>query len=153
MGTLRHSSASAILSAGTLQLDTAAMTLTGPAGTCTVPHGAFALLRALLERPGQVMSLEQLVRACYPEPDQEPGNAEAAVKTRVLRARDAIEHVGGSGTLLRSIYGAGYILDGEPRTVRALTPEQAAALDQILATHPNAALVAAFAGPASEAVR
>ena len=145
MGTLRPPSASAVLSAGALQLDVAAMALTGPAGMCTVPHGAFALLRALMERPGQVMTVEQLVKACWPDPEQEPGNAEAAVKTRVLRARDVIEQVGGSGKLLRSIYAAGYTFDGEPRTVRTLTPEQDAALERLLATHPDAALVAAFA--------
>lgn len=145
MGALRPPSASAILSVGVLQLDTAAMALSGPAGTCTVPHGAFTLLRALMERPGQVMSMEQLVKACWPEPEQEPGNAEAAVKTRVLRAREVIDQVGASGKLLRSIYGAGYAVEGTPHVVRVFTPEQASTLEQLLATHPDAALVAAFA--------
>ena len=148
MGTLRSPFASAVLSAGALQLDTAAMALSGPAGTCTVPHGAFTLLRALMERPGQVMTMEQLVKACWPDPEQEPGNAEAAVKTRVLRAREVIEQIGASGKMLRSVYGAGYTIDGEPRTVRTLTPEQDVALERLLATHPDAALVAAFAAQA-----
>ncbi len=147
MGSLRQRFSPVFLSAGALTLDTGAHALIGPGGSCDLTLGAYAVLRALMERPGVVIEIGQLVAECWPDADLEPGHAEVSVRMRVLRAREAIANVGASGKLLRSVSGVGYRIEGAPRVVRAFTPEQAAAFDQLLATHPDAALVAAFASP------
>jgi len=151
MGSVRQRFSPAFLSAGALTLDTGAHALIGPHGSCDLHLGAYAVLRALMQRPGMVVEIGQLVAECWPDVDLEPGHAEGSVRVRVLRARAAIESVGASGKLLRSVSGIGYRIEGAPRVVRAFTLEQAAALDQLLATHPNAALVAAFAVPTAGA--
>ncbi len=147
MGPLRQRFSPVFLSAGALTLDTGAHALIGPGGSCDLTLGAYAVLRALMQRPGVVIEIGQLVAECWPDADLEPGHAEVSVRMRVLRAREAIANVGASGKLLRSVSGVGYRIEGAPRVVRAFTPEQAAAFDQMLATHPDAALVAAFASP------
>jgi len=149
MGSVRQRFSPPFLSAGVLTLDTGAHALIGPRGTCDLHLGAYAVLRALMQRPAIVVEIGQLVAECWPDADLEPGHAEVSVRMRVLRARAAIEDVGASGKLLRSVSGVGYRIEGAPRVVRAFTPEQAAAFDQLLATHPDAALVAAFATPAA----
>lgn len=152
MGLVRQRFSPAFLSAGVLTLDTGAHALIGPGGSCDLHLGAYAVLRAVMQRPGIVVEIGQLVAECWPDADLEPDHAEVSVRMRVARARAAIESVGASGKLLRSVSGVGYRIEGAPRMVRAFTPEQAAALEELLASHPNAALVAAFATPAAGAV-
>lgn len=151
MGLVRQRFSPAFLSAGVLTLDTGAHALIGPGGSCDLHLGAYAVLRAVMQRPGIVVEIGQLVAECWPDADLEPDHAEVSVRMRVARARAAIESVGASGKLLRSVSGVGYRIEGAPRMVRAFTPEQAAALEELLASHPNAALVAAFATPATGA--
>ncbi len=136
---------SAFLSAGVLTLDTAAHILSGPAGTRELHGRTYVLLRTLMRQPGQAAPMAQIVEAFWPDPDLQPRKLADAVKGRVLQARHAIAAVGAPRNLLRVVYRGGYLIEGAPRVVRALTPAQAVALDQLLATHPNAALVAAFA--------
>ena len=138
---------SAFLSAGVLTLDTSARTLSGPTGTRALHGMTYLFLRTLMRHPGQAVAIEQIVAACWPEPALRPAGVDGAVRARVLQVRQAISQVGASRKLLRMVYRGGYLIEGAPRVVHAFSPEQAAAFHQILATHPDAALVAAFASP------
>ena len=146
-----HPAPSAFLSAGVLTLDTSARTLSGPTGTCVLHGMTYLFLRTLMRQPGQAVVIEQIVAACWPEPALRPAGVGGAVRARAVQVRQAISQVGASRKLLRMVYRGGYLIEGVPRVVRAFTPEQAVAFHQILATHPDAALVAAFAAQASEA--
>ena len=136
----------ACLSVGSLVLDAGARTLTGPAGTCDLRVGALAVLRALMRQPGQVVEIGRLIEARWCS-NLEPASAQTAIRMALSRARDAIAHVGGDPKQLRAASGVGYKLIGEAKVVRSFTLEQAALLDQLLASHPDATRVAALVEP------
>lgn len=141
MASLLTSSPVPYLSAGVLVLDTHTRSLTGPTGSCRLDVAPFIVLRELMRRPGAVISQEQLIEASWPDQDSEPDHPEDAIRARVCRAREALERVGAPREQLALRFPRGYSIEGERRVVRAYTPRQAAALDRLVATHPDRAAV------------
>ena len=98
------------LSAGELTLDVAGRMLIGPAGSRSIGRGVFPVLVRLMRHPGRVLETAELISVCWSDPDFEPEHAPAAVRSRVLRAREEIASVGGNPRILRSVFGVGYAL-------------------------------------------
>ena len=132
-----------MLSAGLLALDTRGFVLFGPHGASAgLDLGPYLVLRELMRRPGVVVSTSALIEAMWPDVDQEPRDTEHAVRQRVVRARQAVRSVGVPGTALRLIRGAGYSVAAAPAVVLVVTPLQATAIRELVATHPNRAAAA-----------
>jgi DNA-binding response OmpR family regulator len=98
------------LTVGPLKLEIAAMRLTCSGRTVELTASEFALLRALAERPGRVLSREQLL-------DLARGSAEEAfdrsIDVHIFRLRQKIESDPRHPRLLRTIRGLGYMLAGD----------------------------------------
>lgn len=96
-----------VLRAGRLVLDTAALTATLDGKAVPLTGYEFALLRAFVERPGRVLSREQLL-------DVAKGNAEEAfdrsVDGHISRLRHKLGDDPRQPTLLKTVRGAGYML-------------------------------------------
>jgi two-component system OmpR family response regulator len=69
-----------------------------------------AVLSALLQRPGQVLSRDTLVELVCGE---EPNVGERAIDTQISRLRRKLQ-AHGQPALIRTVYGLGYVLDAEP---------------------------------------
>lgn len=80
-------------------------TLISPAGTETSLGVAEAqLLIALLERPNQILSREQLLCG------RDLNALDRSIDLRVSRLRRRFEHDGQHGRFIKTVYGAGYLL-------------------------------------------
>jgi DNA-binding response OmpR family regulator len=92
---------------GRLTLETGALTVTLAGRTVPVTAYEFALLRALAERAGRVLSREQLL-------DLAKGSAEEAfdrsIDVHISRLRQRLEADPRHPRLLRTVRGAGYML-------------------------------------------
>jgi DNA-binding response OmpR family regulator len=95
------------LTVGPLRLDLAAMSVSVRGTTVDLTSYEFALLRALAERQGRVLSREQLL-------DLARGSAEEAfdrsVDVHIFRLRQKIEADPRRPRLLKTVRGAGYLL-------------------------------------------
>ena len=92
---------------GDLSLDTAALTLAGPAGTARLSKNENALLEALLRRAGQLVSREALFHAVWGAEDfVEEGNLDSYIHFARRRLRAV-----GSGAAIRTVRGVGYCLE------------------------------------------
>lgn len=69
-----------------------------------------AVLSALLQRPGQVLSRDTLVDLVCRE---DPNVGERAIDTQISRLRRKLQ-AHGQPVLIRTVYGLGYVLDIEP---------------------------------------
>jgi DNA-binding response OmpR family regulator len=99
------------LTAGPLRLDVAAMRVTVDGKVVNVTAYEFALLRALTERAGRVLSREQLL-------DLARGNAEEAfdrsIDVHISRLRQKLEIDPRHPRLLKTVRGLGYMVaDGD----------------------------------------
>ena len=74
--------------------------------------GEFELLRALLERPNEVRSRDELMNALY---GREAGPFDRAIDVGVARLRRKVEREPSAPDLIRSVRGAGYLLAAEVR--------------------------------------
>ena len=74
--------------------------------------GEFELLRALLERPNEVRSRDELMNALY---GREAGPFDRAIDVGVARLRRKVERDASAPDLIRSVRGAGYLLATEVR--------------------------------------
>jgi DNA-binding response OmpR family regulator len=95
------------LTVGGLHLDPARLTVTLDGKSIDVTSYEFAILRALAERPGRVMSREQLL-------DLAKGSAELSfdrsIDVHVSRLRAKLGDDSRSPRLLKTVRGAGYLL-------------------------------------------
>jgi DNA-binding response OmpR family regulator len=95
-----------LLTVGPLKLDTTARTVTLRGKPVNVTSYELALLRALAERPGRVLSREQLLDLA--------GNADEAfdrsIDVHISRLRQKLEADPRRPTLLKTIRGLGYVL-------------------------------------------
>ncbi|NIF83080.1 transcriptional regulator [Comamonas sp. Tr-654] len=74
----------------------------------------FALLLALLKRPKQIMSREQIMDMTQAEDTV----FDRAIDVQMLRLRRKVETSGRSPTLLKTKRGAGYFLDADVQVLR-----------------------------------
>jgi len=90
-----------------LRLDVLARRLVGRDGMdISLTSGEFDLLRALIERPNQVHTRDQLMNCLH---GRDAGPFDRAVDVQVGRLRRKIEVDAGSPQLIKSIRGAGYL--------------------------------------------
>lgn len=83
--------------------------LRGPGGeTLTPPPGVAALLQVFLDHPQRILARETLLATAGLPPDLDA----RAVEMRVSRVRQAMRSLGGRD-LIRTLRGAGYLLDAE----------------------------------------
>jgi two-component system, OmpR family, response regulator len=103
----RTGPAERVLKAGRLVLDTGALSATLDGRPVPVTGYEFALLRAFAERPGRVLSREQLL-------DVAKGNAEdsfdRSIDGHVSRLRSKLGDDPRHPRLLKTVRGAGYVL-------------------------------------------
>ena len=96
-----------VLMVGPLKLDTAARAVTLRGKAMNLTSYEFSLLRALAERPGRVLSREQIM-------DLARGTAEEAfdrsIDVHVSRLRQKLEHDPRHPSLIKTIRGLGYML-------------------------------------------
>lgn len=118
-----------VLSAADVALDQVSRELIGPRGAHRLSRGPFAVLQELMVRPERIVSVGRLVEVLWSNDRDEPLDAEAAVRKRVLAARDALEAVGASRDQLELRFQAGYRMNGKPSRWRKVTAEQEATLD------------------------
>lgn len=74
----------------------------------------FALLLALLKRPRQIMSREQIMDLTQAEDDV----FDRAIDVQMLRLRRKVETSSRAPTLLKTKRGAGYFLDADVQVLR-----------------------------------
>lgn len=74
--------------------------------------GEFDLLRALLERPNEVRTRDELMTALH---GREAGPFDRAIDVAVARLRRKIEHDPANPELIRSVRGVGYLLATDAR--------------------------------------
>jgi len=95
------------LTAGSLRIDLGAMAVTVDGRPVTLTSYEFALLRALAEQPGRVMSREQLM-------DLARGNAEDAfdrsIDVHISRLRQKLEPDPRHPSFLKTVRGVGYMV-------------------------------------------
>ena len=89
-----------------------------------------AVLSALLQRPGQVLSRETLVDLVCRE---DPNIGERAIDTQISRLRRKLQ-AHGQPVLIRTVYGLGYVLDIEPPKPFALQTPASFRFDPVAAS-------------------
>jgi len=103
----RPASGNGLLEFSGLQLDVLARRLVGRDGSDIVlTSGEFDLLRALIERPNQVHTRDELMNSLH---GRDAGPFDRAVDVQVGRLRRKIEVDPASPQLIKSVRGAGYI--------------------------------------------
>lgn len=96
------------------RLDVSARRLTSPAGDDVVlTTGEFDLLRALAERPHQVLTRDQLMNAVH---GRDAGPYDRAIDVQVGRLRRKLEDDASDPRLIKSVRGAGYLFAPAVRT-------------------------------------
>ncbi|HEY4529684.1 MAG TPA: response regulator transcription factor [Luteimonas sp.] len=78
----------------------------------TLTTGEFDLLRALLERPNEVRSRDELMTSLY---GREAGPFDRAIDVAIARLRRKVEPDPANPDLIRSVRGLGYLLAAEVR--------------------------------------
>lgn len=97
------------------KLDLLARRLLDTAGDeVTLTTGEFELLRALLERPRQVLTRDQLMTSVH---GRQAGPFDRTIDVGIGRLRRKIERDPGDPKLIRSVRGAGYLFAAEVRSV------------------------------------
>jgi DNA-binding response OmpR family regulator len=100
-----------VLAVGPLRIDAASRSVTLRNRTVNVTSYEFAILRALAERPGRVLSREQIL-------DLARGNSEEtfdrSIDVHVSRLRQKLESDPRHPSLLKTIRGLGYMLADTP---------------------------------------
>lgn len=105
----RHSGARAVFSAGTVSVDTAARSATVQGESVALTACQFDLLRAFVERPGRVLTRDQLL-------DLVREHSAAALRTidaHVSRLRQKVGDDPRHPRLLKTVRGVGYVLTAE----------------------------------------
>jgi DNA-binding response OmpR family regulator len=101
-----------VLSVGPLKIDTASRTVMLRNRTINVTTYEFALLRALAERPGRVLSREQILDLARGTTEE---TFDRSIDVHVSRLRQKLESDPRHPSLLKTIRGLGYVLvDGAP---------------------------------------
>ncbi|MEV0408284.1 response regulator transcription factor [Actinoallomurus sp. NPDC050550] len=110
----------AVLHAGDLRLDPATRTVTRGETEITVTGKEYALLEALIRRPGNVLTRERLIEHCW---DLATSPYSNVVDAHIKALRDKIDRPFGT-TTIETVRGAGYRLrrDGGRPTSPARTP-------------------------------
>jgi DNA-binding response OmpR family regulator len=101
------------------EFDPASLTLSLPGGAHRqLTQGEGRLLALFLEQPGRVLSREQLLGHLCQEPRD---TADRAIDSRVYRLRRKLQ-AADEPELLRTVYGAGYMLDAQVQVLTAADP-------------------------------
>lgn len=96
-----------------LMLDVAGRRLMDEAGAeIPLTSGEFDLLKALLDRPHEVLTRDQLMNALH---GRDAGPFDRAIDVGIARLRRKIERDPSAPRLIRSVRGAGYMLAAEVR--------------------------------------
>lgn len=91
-----------------LQLEPAARRLTGRSGEeISLTTGEFQLLQALLERPHQVLTRDQLMNVLH---GRDAGPFDRAIDVQIGRLRRKLEPDPANPQLIKAVRGAGYVL-------------------------------------------
>ena len=69
--------------------------LIGPRGEVTLRGNAYAVAFRLMRRPGVIVMRSDLISAMYPDPDDEPNDAEGVLRQVILTLREAINLIVG----------------------------------------------------------
>lgn len=98
-------SAASVLSGGTLHLDTATHELTANGATSTLSNREFALVEALLRRPGAILSRDQLEECIYGWGEEVESNAVEAIIYSIRKKFGA--------ATIKNVRGVGWKVDKE----------------------------------------
>jgi two-component system, OmpR family, response regulator len=98
------------LQVGELTLDTATVTATVRGVALVLTTAEFTLLRTLMERPGRVLTREQLVRYVHGSTDEV---FDRSIDVHISRLRQKLETDPRRPALLKTIRGIGYVLTPE----------------------------------------
>lgn len=105
--------ASAGLAFDGFRLDLGARRLTDAAGVeVALTTGEFELLKALLEKPRQVLSRDELMTRMH---GRQAGPFDRSIDVSIGRLRRKLEHDPAEPRLIRSVRGAGYLFAAEVR--------------------------------------
>jgi DNA-binding response OmpR family regulator len=99
----RHGGAAqSLLEAGQLQLDLTSCQLHYHGATCLLPAREFALMRALVERPGSILSRKQIEEKIYGWGDEVESNAVDVLIHSIRKKfdKDIIRNVRGAGWMV-----------------------------------------------------
>ena len=106
----RNGPAERIVRAGRLTLDTGTLTATLDGNPLMLTGYEFALLRAFAERPGRVLSREQLLDVAKGSADD---SFDRSIDGHISRLRQKLGDDARQPRLLKTIRGAGYLLSDE----------------------------------------
>ena len=90
--------------------------LTGPLGVMFIQGRQFALLERLMRRPGVVVQSTDLIAAIWPEPDEEPEDAQGGLRNAVWWTRRMLEMLsaGTEAPTIQNVLDVGYTMRGNP---------------------------------------
>jgi two-component system OmpR family response regulator len=100
----------AVLRCGRIALDIASMRVTVGDADVSLTSGEFQLLRALIERPGRVLSREQLLELASGSSEEA---FDRAVDVRISRLRQKLGDDPKHPRIIRTVRGLGYMLADE----------------------------------------
>lgn len=108
LATVSSSPQSSVFLLGTRRVDLARLEVTGPDGRWTLTALEAGLLRMLVERRGESVSRDEVLRAVW---NAAPGVVTRADQHTVSRLRKKLEADPGTPRHLKTVYGRGYRLD------------------------------------------
>lgn len=82
------------LIAGSVSLDPETRVLSGPRGSLLLAARHFALLERLMRRCGVIIAHGDLISALWPDPDDEPDNAEGSLRVYFTQLRSLLAAIG-----------------------------------------------------------
>ncbi len=94
-----------------LQLDASRLQLGWQAGTLALTTVEFALIQALAEHPGQILSRQQLMDRIY---DDHRIVSDRTIDSHIKKLRQKLAQSWPQMRFIESVYGAGYRLDIQP---------------------------------------
>lgn len=88
-----------------LQLNTENFVLSYQNKEVALSHIEFSLLNLLYQKPSRIYSRQQMIDLAYPD---DRGISDRAVDSQIKNIRKKIETLGLEGSIIESVYGAGY---------------------------------------------
>lgn len=98
------------LVAGSVVLDTAGWSLSGPAGNVPLHGRVYRLTERLMQQSGALVPASSLIAALWPDPDEEPRLVEVALRGTVCDLRAALRAVCPDAAWIRTERQVGYAL-------------------------------------------
>jgi DNA-binding response OmpR family regulator len=101
------------LTVGDITLQIEGHRLIGPRGEVRLTASHFRVMQRLMQRPGVIVSVSDLIGELYPDPDMEGEDPEGCLRQVLLSLRRAIALVNAKGVVrITAEPGVGYLIEG-----------------------------------------